>query len=61
MKVLHEDEVVKDSRLPVQQSLTKPRVAFSVLNVVKDDKNFDAFFGKYLELQQKCDLEKITT
>jgi len=39
----------------------KPRVAFSVLNVVKDDKNFDAFFGRFLELQQKCDLEKITT
>lgn len=60
MKVLHEDEVVKESK-PAQQSLNKPRVAFSVLNVVKDDKNFDAFFGRFLELQQKCDLEKITT
>jgi hypothetical protein len=49
MKVLHEDEVVKESR-PAQQSIMKPRVAFSVLNVVKDDKNFDAFFGRFLDL-----------
>ena len=60
MKVMHEEEVVKESK-PLQQSVMKPRVAFSVLNVVKDDKNFDAFFGRFLELQQKCDLEKITT
>ena len=50
MKVLHEDDVVKESR-SAQQTVMKPRVAFSVLNVVKDDKNFDAFFGRYLELQ----------
>jgi hypothetical protein len=28
---------------------------------VKDDQNFEAFFRKYLEIQQKCDLEGQTT
>ena len=34
-----------------QHNPIKPKVPFSVLTVVKDDKNFEAFFRKFLELQ----------
>lgn len=62
MRILHEDDVLQESSKPTQQqNPLKPKVGFSVLNVVKDDKNFEAFFGRFLELQQKCDLEKVTT
>ena len=50
----HEDSIVGQSLGRMEISTInrgKKRVAFSVLNVVKDDPNFEAFFNKYLELQ----------
>ena len=38
----------------VGDSLTTGMRKFSVLNIVKDDKNFQAFIMKYAELKQKC-------
>ncbi len=61
MRILHEDDVLQETKPTQQQNPLKPKVGFSVLNVVKDDKNFEAFFGRFLDLQQKCDLEKVTT
>ena len=52
MRILHEDDVLQESSKPThQQNPLNPKVGFSVLNVVKDDKNFEAFFGRFLELQ----------
>ncbi len=63
-KMLHEDSIIDPKKGKTQLKTLntgKHKVAFSVLNVVKDDQNFEAFFRKYLEIQQKCDLEGQTT
>ena len=48
-----------DAKERAEQFGKKP--AMDKKSEFKDDKNFEAFFGRFLDLQQKCDLEKITT
>jgi hypothetical protein len=50
--MLNEEDVITVPEIKkTQQNPIKPKVPFSVLTVVKDDKNFEAFFRKFLELQ----------
>lgn len=35
----------------------KSQKYFSILNELKDDKNFEAFFDNFMQLKQRCELE----